>query len=437
MAEIFNDDSLAILGGTPCTARPFQFNNSIGAEEKQAVMRVMENGELSGFIASPGEPFWGGEEVRGLQSEFKSHFGVEHALAFNSATSALHASVSAMGVGPGDEVITSPYTMSATATAILMTGAVPIFADIESDTFGLDPKSVQDRLSANTKGILAVNIFGHAARLDALREIADGAGLFLVEDNSQAPNAIFKGQKTGTIGDAGIFSFNRHKVMQSGEGGVLITNDKKIALKAALLRNHGECVVEAMGVEDIVNTVGLNYRMTELEAAVAREQFRKLPALNDARILLANRLSAGLSEIDAITPPHVSENSVHVYYMYCMRYDAKIAGIPRSLFVKAVESEGFFLRAGYIKPVYLEPLFQQKICFGADGFPFSANARNGELDYSPGLCPTCERLQDEELMMTPIIQPPQTERDIDLFVEACKKVLRHKDALLAADLQID
>ena len=138
-----SNDLLAILGGTPAADKPFEFNNSISDEEKTAVLRVIEKGELSGFIASPGEPFWGGQEVRGLQEEFQVRFSIKHAIAFNSATSALHAAVAATGIGPGDEVVTSPYTMSATATAILMTGAVPIFADIEDTTFGIDPNSVE------------------------------------------------------------------------------------------------------------------------------------------------------------------------------------------------------------------------------------------------------------------------------------------------------
>jgi dTDP-4-amino-4,6-dideoxygalactose transaminase len=426
-------NTLALFGGTPVYTAPFRFNNGIGAEEKAAVMRVLERGELSGFIASSGAPFWGGVEVRALQQAFVDHYRVGHALAFNSATSALHAAVSAIGAGPGDEVIVSPYTMSASSTAILMTGAVPVFADIEADTFGIDPASVEANITPQTRGIMAVNIFGHAARLGPLREIADRHGLYLIEDNAQAPDALYKGRLTGTIGHIGVFSFNRHKVMQSGEGGVLVTDDERLALKAALLRNHGEAVVAEMGVDDIVNTAGLNLRMTEMEAAVAQEQFRKMPAMNAERIRLANRLTAGLSELPGIVPPKVEADCRHVFYMYVMKYDARATGIPRDLFVKAVLAEGAFLRAGYLRPTYLEPLYRRKLCFGANGFPFSASPRNQQLVYGPGLCPTCERLQDGELMLTAIMQPPQTLDDMDRFVEACAKVLANRDALLAAD----
>lgn len=425
-------DTLALLGGKPMTNRPFRFHNGIGAEEKAAVLRVLDRGELSGFVASADKMFWGGEEVRALQDAFIKHYGVKHALGFNSATSALHAAVAATGIGPGDEVITTPYTMSATATSILITGAVPVFADIEDETFGLDPASVEANITPQTRGIMAVNIFGHPARLGQLREIADRHGLFLIEDNAQAPDAVYAGCKAGTIGDIGIFSFNRHKVMQSGEGGVLITNSDKFALKAALVRNHGECVVDAMGIDDIVNTVGLNLRMTEMEAAVAQEQFKKMPAMNAERLKLAKRLTKGLSKLPGITPPKEAKDCQHVYYMYAIKYDEKVTGIPRNLFVEALNAEGCFLRAGYVRPIYLEPVYQRKICFGPNGFPFTANPRNANLSYASGICPTCERLQDRDLMITAVTQPPQTDEDMDLFVEACSKVLANRDTLLRA-----
>lgn len=420
---------LALLGGTPVTEEPFHFNNGIGEDEKTAVMRVLDSGELSGFIASPDDYFWGGPEVRGLEKAFCDHFGCKFALGFNSATSGLHAAVAAMGIGPGDEVITTPYTMSATTSAILMTGAVPIFADIEDETFGLDPESVLANITPQTKGILVVNLFGHPARLQALREIADRHQLFLIEDNAQAPDAECGGRKTGTIGDIGVFSFNRHKVMQSGEGGVLVTDDEDLMTKAALVRNHGECVVDGLGVRDIVNTVGLNYRMTEMEAAVAQEQFRKMPPLVNRRQELAARLSDGLVDLEGITPPAVSDDCTHSFYMYVMKIDEELAGIDRKLFTDAVAAEGVMLRGGFLKPIYLEPLFQQKICFGPNGHPFTANPRNDQLDYRKGLCPTCEELEYKSLMLTAVMQPPQTESDMDNFVEACRKVLANRDEL--------
>ncbi len=423
------NSSLALLGGAPVRPEGQKPYNTIGEREREAVLKVLESGELSGFVASPDDAFWGGSQVKGLEAQFRDHFKVKHAVAVNSATSALHCAVSALGVEPGDEVIVTPYTMSASATAIVVAGGTPVFADIEDETFGLDPSSVEANLSERTRGIMAVNIFGHPARLGPLREIADRHGLFLIEDNAQAPDALYHGRKTGTIGDCGVFSLNRHKVMQSGEGGVLITDSDDLALRAALLRNHGEVIVEGMGIEDIPGTYGLNLRMTEMEAAVGRVQFERLPELNAWRCDNAAYLSQLLSEIDGIEPPAVAEQCTHVYYLYCMKYDQSATGIPRDVFCKALAAEGFYVRAGYLKPIYLEPMYQKKLAMGRSGFPFSANPREAQISYARGICPTVERLEFEQLILTTAFLPPSERKDIDLFVEAIHKVLDNREAL--------
>jgi dTDP-4-amino-4,6-dideoxygalactose transaminase len=414
----------AILGGTSENIKKFPPYNTIGEEEKKAVMAVLDSGELSGFVAGDIPEFYGGKQVQALEKEFCKIFKVKHAVSVNSATSGIYCMLMAMGIGPGDEVITSPYTMHATASSILQCGAVPIFADIEEETFGLDPISVQKNITNNTKGILAVNIFGHAAMLNELKEVADKNELWLLEDNAQAAAGLAEGGKyTATVGRAGVFSFNRHKTMQSGEGGVVITDDDDIAQRMMLVRNHGEVVVDAWKIEDISNTIGQNLRMTEMEAAVALCQIRKLSKLTDARIKLSNRISSGLNGIAGITPPVVREDCKHVYYFYVMKYDESITGLSRKNFVEAINAEGYYLRGGYLRPIYLEPMFRQKICFGKQGHPFILNSRNDEIKYEKGLCPVAERLDDKEVILTNIIYPPLTTDDMDGFVRAIKKVL--------------
>ena len=416
----------AILGGDPINTKVFPPYNTIGVEEKKAVMEVLDSGELSGFIAAAIPEFNGGQKVKALELAFCEYFGTKHAVAVNSATSGIYCMLMAMGIGPGDEVITSPYTMHATASSILQCGAVPIFADIEEETFGLDPASVEKNITKNTRGILAVNIFGHPARLDELNALADKNNLWLLEDNAQSPAGLAENKKyTATVGKAGVFSFNRHKTMQSGEGGVVVTNDDAVAQKMRLVRNHGEAVVDAMGIEDIVNTIGQNLRMTEMEAAVALCQFNKLDALNAARIELAEHLTDGLKDVQGIISPSVRIDCKHVYYFYVMKYDASVTGLSRDKFVKAVNAEGYYIRGGYLRPIYLEPIFTKKICFGKDGYPFTANSRNNEIVYKPGLCPVSERLNDEEVILTNIIYPPLTKQDMDGFICAIKKVIAY------------
>ncbi len=428
------DDKPALLGGKPINPTPLPRYNTIGAEEKKAVLEVLDGGELSGFAAQPNADHLGGRFIQAFEADVCAKLGVKHAIAINSATSGLHAAAMAMDLGPGDEVIVPPYTMAASATAILYTGAVPVFADIDDQIFCLDPRSVESRITPRTKGIMAVNLYGHPAPLFELKRIADRHKLFLIEDNSQSPLATLGGRYAGTIGDAGILSLNRHKTMQCGEGGVVITNDDRIAQKVRLVRNHGEVLVRAFGIDDIVNAVGMNYRMTNMEAAVARVQFNKLESLNAPRVRLAERLRQGLRSLPVITPPVVKPDATHVYYFFVMKFDEKAAGMSRQLFAKAVRAEGFPLTAGYVRPLYLEPLYQRRIAFGKNGFPFSAHP--GPLDYSRGICPVVERLQDHDLIWTGAIYPPLTNAHADNFVAAMDKVLRHRDALVRAEASL-
>ncbi len=415
----------AILGGKPEITKPFPKYNTIGKDEIYSVNQILKSGELSGFVAGNSSAFYGGKWVKKLESEFCKVYKVKHAIAVNSATSGLYSMVMSMNIEPGDEVITSPYTMHATASSILQAGGVPIFADIESDYYSLDPLSVENKINKRTKGILAVNIFGHAAKLDVLKKIAKKYNLWLCEDNSQAPSAVYMNRFTGTYGDASVFSFNRHKTMQSGEGGVVITNNSKIAKKIQLVRNHGEAVVSDFKVSDIVNTIGQNLRMTEMEAAVAYHQFKKLGKLNKQRILLANRLTKNLNSLKCIETPKISKNSTHVYYFYVMKYDEKKAGLKKSKFIKAINAEGYYMREGYIKPLYLEPIFKKKIVFGKKGFPFTSNINNKNLKYKKGDCPNCEYLNSQRVILTNLIYPPITTKQIDKFTDTIKNILDH------------
>jgi len=422
-------NKLALLGGTPLNTRKTPLYNTIGIEEKEAVNKVLDSGVLSGFAAQNSKDFYGGEHIEALERDFCNYFKSKNAIAVNSATSGLHIALAAMEIGPGDEVIVPPYTMSATSTCVLYTGAIPIFADIDEDTFCLDPISVEKNINSNTKGILAVNLFGHPAPLLELKKIAKKYNLFLIEDNAQAPGAKIDNILTGTIGDAAIFSFNRHKVMQCGEGGIVICKDDQQAMKMRLIRNHGEGLVDGFGINNIINIVGLNYRMPNMEAVIAKIQFSKLDRLNNYRIELAQHFTKLLLDIDGITPPKVKKGFKHSYYLYVIKYNKAVIGISRELFSKAIEAEGFILKAGYTKPLYMSPLYQKKIGFGNTGFPFTANSRYENLNYSKGLCPVAEKIEKNEIMWTPMIYAPLNKKDIEDFVEAIKKVIANKESL--------
>ncbi len=415
----------AILGGDPVLHEGLPVTNNIGFEEKKEVLEVLESGVLSDFLANAGDKFLGGKTVLELESEFKKKFGVKYAISFNSATTALDAAVCCLDICPGDEVIVSPYTMSASATSILMNGAIPIFADIEEDSFCLNSHSIRERITEKTKAIMVTNIFGGSARYDEIIEIAKNFNLKIIEDNAQAPGGIYKNRLLGTIGDVGVFSFNRHKTMQCGEGGVLITNNKDYAFRAQLKRNHGEVILDDLKIDEKF-ILGSNYRLTEVNAAIAKAQLKKLDFLNERRILLAEYLSEKLKGIEGLTPVYVLPDSTHVYYLYPIKFDEQKFGISRELFVKAMKKEGFNLNSGYLKPLHLLSLFQKKKIYKNSGYPFTLNK---DLNYSKGICPVAEKFYEKELILTDICRYPLSKLHVNLFIKAIEKIISNKKLL--------
>ena len=346
----------------------------------------------------------------------------------NSATSGIYAALGAARVGPGDEVIVSPYTMSASATAPLVWGALPIFADIDDETFCLSPESVRSCITARTRAIIAVDLFGHPAPMDELMALAREHDLVLIEDAAQAPGATLGARYAGTLGHIGIFSLNYHKVIHCGEGGVVVTDDSDLAGRVELIRNHAEAVVGDKGVSDLVNMVGFNFRMTEIEAAIASEQLKKLDGLLSPRRAGADYLTAHLSNTPGLTPPVVRDGVAHSYYVYALRYDETAFGVPRAAFAAAVRAEGLPVTEGYVRPLYLEPAYQERMAIGRDGFPFSS--AGSHVEYTAGRCPTAERLYRRELLYTDICHAGVATRDLDDAIAAITKVVNR-----AADLR--
>ncbi len=418
---------LAILGGNPVfNQAEIKRYKAFGEEEISAVTRVMKTGNLSGFLASWGEGFKGGNEVKKLEAEWSERFNVKNSVSVNSATSGIIAAVGAAGISPGDEVIVPPTTMSASATAPLFYGGIPVFVDIEKDLFCLNPDLVRKKINSKTKAIIAVNLFGQPASLHELRKIADENNLILIEDNAQGPTATENNIFTGTIGHIGVFSLNYHKHIHCGEGGMCTTNDDDLALKMELIRNHGEACVEAAEIKDISNTIGTNLRLPELSATVAYEQLRKSEKLVNDRLLLAAKLNKGLDNIDGFQIPKVRKNSKHVYYMWQAKVDEAKIGVSRETFSKALNAEGFPNFTGYVPPLYWLPVFQKKIAIGKKGFPFNLGP---DISYEKGLCPVAEKFHLNEAMGFDICDISVTDKQISLIIDAFLKVYENKDKL--------
>lgn len=414
---------LALLGGEPVRSRPFPAHPVIGEEEKRAVLDVLESGRLSTFIAAPGEHFLGGKRIKEFEKRFAEYHGVEHAVAFNSATAALHAAVVGTGVQAGEEVIVPPYTFTSTATCALMQNAIPVFADIDDVTFGLDPAMVEAAITPLTRAIIAVHLFGHPANIQSIMEIARRRNLRVIEDCAQAPGAKTNGTLVGTIGDCGIFSFTESKTITTGEGGMLITNDAAIAEAARMVRNHGEMIVEGRKERSYSSSMlGWNYRMTEIEAALGIVQFGRLDELNAHRIRLAEYLSARLGGTEGICTPVTMQSNRHVYYVYALKYDEDRVEIPRDTFVKAMRAEGIPFSAGYVRPLYLAPLYQNQRHSAFQHY-------EGRATYDKGICPTAERMYEKDLMLTGIVRFPATKRDMDDIADAIQKVIEQRNTL--------
>jgi len=385
----------------------------IEQDEIEAVNKVLQSGVLSGYRANK-EHELGGEAVRAFEAEFKAYHGVKHSIAFNSATSALHVALIACGIGSNDEVITSPFTFSASASCIKMAGADVVFADIRGDTFTLTPVKVRALATGmdeghirhavfnqypiparktNVRAIIPVHLMGHSAEMNAIMFLARECNIKVVEDASQALGAEYHRQKVGTFGDCGVFSFNQSKPISVGEGGMLITNDDKIAEIARAVRNHGE-------VSTDLNILGYNYRMGEMEAALGLAQFRKLDERNKHRIKLANHLTEALNKIDGLTPPYVAPDCKHVYYTYGVNVDEAKIGMSKRELQKRLIARGIYFGWGNQKPLHLYPFY---------------GGHKGQF-------PVAERIS-RELMFTDILRDPMTIEDVDEIIAVIEGIM--------------
>jgi dTDP-4-amino-4,6-dideoxygalactose transaminase len=411
---------LALLGGKPVRTRPFPAYQSLGEAEKQRVMAVMDDGILSDFVAADGPYFLGGKQVRAFEEAWSDHFKSAHTVSMNSATSALYAALGAAGVGPGDEVIVTPYTMVASATAALVWGAIPVFADIHPETFCLDPASVRAHITPRTRAIVAVDIFGHPADFAEIMAIAREHNLVVIEDAAQAPGATLQGRMAGTLAHIGVYSLNFHKHIHTGEGGMAVTRDPRLARRLQLIRNHAEVIVSADDMAGLDNMIGQNYRMTELQAAIGIEQLKKLPQLLTNRQQQVGEITGRLKGNPLLAAPTVANGATHAYYVYAMKFRAATyPEISRQLLAKALLAEGLPLRAGYVRPLYLLPMYQKRVGFGQSGWPFTLAP---EVSYAPGICPVVERIENHEIILLSCLQGHLEARDLADIGDALEKV---------------
>ncbi len=414
-------EELALNGGKKTIQYQFNRYNSMGSEEVGAAKAVIESGILSQFLGAWHEDFYGGPKVKEFEQACQWYFGMKNAITVNSWTSGLIAAVGAIGIEPGDEVIVSPWTMCASATAILNWNAIPVFADIDRDTFNIDPKSVEANITPQTKAIMAIDIFGHSADIDALMSIAKKHNLKVISDSAQSPGAYYKGKYAGTLTHIGGYSLNYHKHIHTGEGGILVTNDDVLAERMRLIRNHAEAVVGDKGETNLTNMIGYNFRLGEIECAIAIEQLKKLKGFVESRQKAANRLSEGLRGLPGLKLPVVKLDCSHVYYIYAMKVNEKELGVSRDYIHSALTAEGVSVSKRY-QNIHLLPMYQKKIAYGSKGFPWTAEFCKRDVDYRKGICPVAEELNDSSYLGIQMCEYNLTDSDTDLIIESFRKV---------------
>ncbi|MPW38629.1 aminotransferase class I/II-fold pyridoxal phosphate-dependent enzyme [Thermococcus sp. 101 C5] len=355
----------------------------IGEEEINAVVEVLKSGMLAH-----------GKEVEAFEKEFAQYLGAKHAVAVTNGTAALDVALKALKIGPGDEVITTPFTFIASANAILFQGAKPVFADIDPKTFNLDPNDVLEKINDKTKAIVVVHLYGQPADMKAFKEIAEDYKLHLIEDCAQAHGAEFEGQKVGTFGDIAAFSFYPTKNMTTGEGGMVVTNDDELAKRADLIRNHGQAE-KYLHVE-----LGYNLRMTNIAAAIGRVQLKKLDGWNEKRIENARLLSEGISKIEGLTPPYVDPRVKHVFHQYVIRVEEEFP-LNRDELMAKLREKGIGTAVHYPIPVHQQPLYQK-------------------LGYPKDICPNA--IEASKRVLSLPVHPAVSKEDIDYIISALKEL---------------
>jgi perosamine synthetase len=308
---------------------------AIGKEEINAVIGVLRSGQLAQ-----------GPLVEEFEKEFSKLSGINYAVAVNNGTSALHTALHCLGIRPGDEVITTPFTFVATANSILMAGAKPVFVDIEIDTFNINPKLIENKITKKTKAILAVDLYGQPANYREINKIAKKHKLFVIEDAAQAIGAEYFEKVTGCLADVACFSLYATKNITSGEGGVITTNDIVINEKARLFRNHGQSEKKYK-----YSGLGYNYRLTEFQAAIGLEQIKKINSLTARRQEIAGIYNENLQKIKGLVIPGVVKNIKSVYHQYTIRL-TKDFNASRDDFKKYLESKGIQSFVYYPIPLY-------------------------------------------------------------------------------------
>lgn len=405
---------LALDGGEPVRKVPLPSvmdaaGRTFGPEEEAGVVRVLRSGMLSGV--------WG-TEVPALVTEFAELLGSAHAVACSSGTAALHLAVAAADPEPGDEIIVPPISDMGTVAPVIAQNAVPVFADVDPVTGCLSVDAVAQAITPRTRAIIVVHLFGKPAPVHDLRQLADAQGITLIEDCAQAYLApTDQGRYVGTVGHVGCFSLQQTKHITTGDGGLVVTGDPALARRMRLFADKGW--PRDTGERGYLS-FAVNYRMTELVAAVARAQLDKLPDIVHRRRVHARRLASRIDGLSGVAVP--PDEGDHVYWQYPLLVEVADAAAQKR-FATALTAEGVPATSGYLaRPLYAEPVLREPRTYGRSGYPLS-----GVRTYPDGLCPVAEDLIHRRLVVLPWNEN-YSAADVDDIATAVERV---HDAVLS------
>ena len=371
---------LAAYGGDKVREEPLVTDEHLrarfGEEEKRALADVIDSGHLCRVFGHRAEEF---------EREVAGYFGVAGAVAVTSGTAAIHCALATLGVGHGDEVITSPITDMGSVIPIVSQNAVPVFADVDPETFNITATTIEKVLTERTKAVIPVHLAGQSCVMAPVMELARERGIHVVEDCAQSYLSTCDGKQVGTIGDIGCFSMNDFKHITCGDGGFLISNDKEAISRAKLFADKG---YPRTGPVRNSLIFGLNYRITELQAVVASIQLKKLASIVERRRGFAYKLTGLLGQIEGINTPYIADGIEHSYWLYPFTIDSEKLGVNAEVFTREVTAEGIPVTYPYLgMPVYLFDSIRGICICGS------------EISFSEGLCPVAEKVLTEMMVL--------------------------------------
>lgn len=391
---------LAINGGTPVRDTYLPYGQQwIEDDDIEEVVKVLKSDYLTT-----------GPKIKEFEEKFGKYVGVKYAVAISNGTAALHGASFAAGIKEGDEVITTPITFAASANCILYQGGKPIFADIDSSTYNIDPKDIEKKISSKTKAIVPVDFTGQPVNIDEINAIAKKYNLIVIEDGAHSLGAEYKGKKTGSLVDMTTFSFHPVKHITTGEGGVITTNNKELYEKLKLFRTHGITRDKKILYNKNEGSwyyeqleLGYNYRITDIQCALGISQLNKIDKFLRRRREIAEKYNEYLKDIDGIVLPYQEEYIKSSWHLYVIQLELEKFKVGRREIFEALQAENIGVNVHYI-PVYYHPYYQK-------------------LGYKKGLCPNAEKLY--ERIITIPLYPKMTDKDVKDVVEALDRVLKY------------